>query len=149
MKVVIRDAIRGLRELEARAPRGAERRLAAQSGLLIADMRASTVHGDVTGATRAGYTAGVVGPTLDTLTPALQAAAAEVEARNPGHSQIQSVGERGAAEIAVVLTCPTDYQERLSGNNAGARDALGPTLARNAGRLAAAAAAGIREELGG
>jgi hypothetical protein len=149
MKTVTRDAIRGLRELERRAVRGAETGLAAQSGPLITALRATDAHGDVTGATRAGYTAGVVGPTLDTLSPAVTTAAAEVEARNPGHSHIEGAGERGAAEVVVIATCPTDYQRYLSGNNAGARDALGPTMQREAGRLTAAAAAGIRRELGG
>jgi hypothetical protein len=149
MKTTIRDAVRGLRSLEGRAIRGAERGLAAQSGALVADLRATDAHGDVTGATRAGYTAGVQGPTLDTLSGAVATAAAEVERRNPGHSLVADVGERGAVEVAVVLTCPTDYQQYLSGNSAGARDALGPTLTRNAGRLTQAAAAGIRQELGG
>jgi hypothetical protein len=149
MKTTIRDAVRGLRSLEDRAIRGAERGLAPLCGALVADLRATDAHGDVTGATRAGYTAGVQGPTLDTLSGAVATAAAEVERFNPGHSQVQDVGERGAAEVAVVLTCPTDYQHYLSGNSAGARDALGPTLTRNAGRLTQAAAAGIRQELGG
>lgn len=147
MKTTISDALNGLATIRERALRGAERGLATQEGGLVQELRATSAHGDQTGATRAGYSAGVVGPTLDTLSNAVRRGAADVARYNRGHEHVEAVGDRGAAEVVLILTCPTDYQKYLSGNNAGARDALGPTLKTQAGRLAAAAARGIAEEL--
>ena len=148
MRTNIDKALKGVDALQGRALRGAETGLQGQTGAIVSDLRATGAHGDVTGATRAAYTAGVVGPTLDTLTGAVQSSAATVDSFNPGHSKVESVGNVGA-EIALIATVASDYQEYLSGNVGGAHDALGPTMLQNAGRLAEAAAAGIRRELGG
>lgn len=147
MRTDIAKALAGLRLLEQRAIVGAEAGLAGVAPGLAATLRATDVHNDETGATRAGYTAGVVGPGLNTLDPALSRAAAEVAARNPGRAQVASIGSVGAAEVVLIVTSPTNYQEYLSGNAGGARDALGPTLLSAAPSIATAIAAGIRKAL--
>lgn len=146
MRTSTKAAVRALRAILPRALKGAEHALARAADDVEAALHATTAHGDVTGATRAGYTAGVVGPTLDTLSPGLSRGRAEVAARNPGHDQVSAIGATGEA-VVVILTSPTDYQEKLSFDNAGAKDALGPTLERHAGALAQAAASGIRSAL--
>lgn len=103
-------------------------------------MRGTTAHGDITGATRAGYRAYAVGAGRTGATE-LSGAAAIVDALNPGHSAAAS-GTLGAQSIGVILTCPTDYQYKLETERAGAKAVLGPTLAAYRDELTQRAARG-------
>jgi len=108
------------------------------------DMQQTTAHGDVTGATRAGYVAYVVGGSLvdeAAATQALGQAIAAVERLNPGESAT-SQGSIGADSWGVVLTCPTTYQQDLETDNAGLRAVLTPTFAAVAPDLTERAARG-------
>ena len=125
---------------EDRARRG----LQAAAHDVTTALKSTTAHGDVTGATRAGYVAYVVGPDLLSQAAALQAlntSVAAVEARNPGHSLI-APGTLGGDSLGVVLTSPTDYQVYLETLNAGQRAVLGPTLQAVAAELTRRAAEG-------
>jgi hypothetical protein len=102
-------------------------------------MQGTLAHGDVTGATRAGYRAYVVGPGHTGATE-LSNAAASVEALNPGHSATAQ-GTLGG-DVGVVFTCPTDYQRLLETEGAGLRAVLGPTLDTFRDALTARAAKG-------
>lgn len=109
-----------------------------------AAMQQTSAHGDQTGATRAGYRAYVVGGTLlneAAAVAALNSAVAAVEVRNPGHSAT-SEGTIGAESWGVVLTCPTDYQEKLEVENAGEKAVLAPTFAAYVDEFTARAAEG-------
>lgn len=107
-------------------------------------MRATQAHGDVTGATRAGYAAYVVSDAVvdqASAAAAIQRSVSDVQALNPYH--VATV--EGSLEVegfGVVMTCPTDYQEKLETENAGAKAVLGPTLQANADVLTARAARG-------
>lgn len=93
-------------------------------------LKATTAHGDVTGATRAGYIAYVVTDDLLGQAMALHAlnrSVAAVEALNPGESAVGS-GRFGPDSIGVVLTSPTTYQDKLETEYAGMKATLGPTL---------------------
>ena len=90
-----------------------------------ASMESTTAHGDVTGATRAGYRSYVVTPE-DSGLGVIGGALAAVESRNPGHGALG--GGTLAGQVGVVFTCPTDYQRYLETENAGKRAVLGPTL---------------------
>ena len=104
-----------------------------------AAMHATLAHGDVTGATRAGYRAIVVGPGQSGASEIAEAAAA-VEALNPGHSATSHGRLEG--DIGVVFTCPTDYQQALETQQAGLKAVLGPTLDAYRDELTARAAKG-------
>jgi hypothetical protein len=144
MSTDISDVLRGLDAWvefqEAKIRRGLSNAAAdAQS-----TMHQTTAHRDVTGATRAGYTAYVIGPTLVDQAGALQAinsAVAAVEAKNPGHSATAGL-PIGDESFGVVLTCPTDYQEKLETENAGEKAVLAPTFAAFADEFTARAAEG-------
>jgi hypothetical protein len=146
MRTNVDKALRGIDDVQRRALRGAERGLAPEAGGVVSELRASGAYNDQSGATRAGSAAGVQGPTLDTLTPAVAQSKATVESFNPGHGHIEDIGNAGAS-VVLIATVASDYQQYLSGNAGGAHDALGPTMLLKAGALAAAAARGIAEEL--
>jgi hypothetical protein len=108
------------------------------------DMQATTAHGDVTGATRAGYVAYVVGGSLVDEAVAAQAlgsAVAAVERLNPGQSATAEA-TIGTESWGVVLTCPTAYQPDLETENAGLRAVLAPTFAAVVNELTERAARG-------
>jgi hypothetical protein len=102
-------------------------------------MQSTLAHGDVTGATRAGYRAIVVGPGQSGASE-LAGAVAAVEALNPGHSATSS--GRLAGDVGVIFTCPTDYQADLEQQQAGKKAVLGPTLDAYRDELTARAARG-------
>lgn len=136
MSLNLSDIERGLREMRPHY----ERRAAA--GLRVAAfeaeelLRDTTAHGDVTGATRAGYTAAVITP-QDDGSGALAAAVAAVEAENPGRSATATGTLAGS--VGMVLYSPTDYQADLE---ASQKATLGPTLAAIADDLTRRAARG-------
>jgi hypothetical protein len=144
LTVDVSDALRGLEAFvelqEAKIRRG----LRAAAADAQSAMQQTSAHGDVTGATRAGYRAYVVGGSLVDQAVALQAinsAVAAVEAKNPGHSAT-SDDTIGADSWGVVLTCPTDYQEKLETENAGEKAVLAPTFAAFQDEFTARAAEG-------
>ena len=109
-----------------------------------ASLKATTSHGDITGATRAGYVAYVIGGSIIDEAKALQAlntSVAAVEALNPGESATGS-GVIGADSIGAVLTSPTTYQQYLESEYAGMKATLGPTLAVEASEFTRRAAEG-------
>ncbi len=89
------------------------------------DMRDTSAHGDITGATRASYVAYAVGFGLDD-NAALDSLDA-VGALNPGHSARDSVFI-GASEIAVIFMSGTDYQYKLETERGGQKAVLTPTF---------------------
>lgn len=108
-----------------------------------ATMAATTAHGDVTGATRDGYRAYLVGGNVGeqgSAVAALASAVRAVERLNPGRSATADWSM--AAQIGIALTSPTDYQIKLETENAGAKAVLGPTIAQFALRCTEAAAKG-------
>jgi hypothetical protein len=104
-----------------------------------AAMHSTLAHGDVTGATRAGYRAYVVGPGQSGAS-AIAAAVEAVESKNPGRSATSSGQLNG--DVGVIFTCPTDYQRNLEEEGAGKRAVLGPTLDAFRDALTARAAKG-------
>lgn len=140
MSVDLREVLARLDAYEAWATQRAARGLAGGAAEAEAAMQATQAHGDVTGATRVGYRAYVVGPGQDGAAE-LAGAVADVEAKNPGHSAT-STGRLGEGNLGVIITCPTDYQYELEVENAGQRAVLGPTLDAYHGELTARAARG-------
>lgn len=141
----IDDLIRNLDRLHDVALGGAAQGLDQEAGTVTDSMRQTHVHGDVTGATRASYSARRVG-LGETGATEHAASAAAVEALNPGHAASASVQIAG---IGVIIDSATDYQEDLETENAGEKAVLGPTLAASHLELTAAAAAGSKKALGG
>jgi hypothetical protein len=138
--------IRGLERMRDLAWQGAVEGLTKGAEAMEGDAQATDSYKGVTGATRAGTVAYVVGGGADQgdrLGQALEA----VEDKNPGRGQLQQVGTVGDDEIAVVLTVPSDYVDIIEENVGAAQAFLGPTLEAHAERLAAAAARGIAEKL--
>lgn len=103
----------------------------------------TTAHGDITGATRASYSARVVG-FGETGAARFGQAVAAVETLNPGHVATEPISMAGPG---IVLDTPTDYQHKLETENAGAKATLGPTLGAFANLITAAVAAGSAEAL--
>lgn len=125
--------------IEQRIPAQVDRGLAKQASIAEAEMHATTAHGDITGATRASYRAFVIGgPHTGSAEAASGYAAAEAAISghaNPhgGHALSDDSGVTlGADDRGVLMTSFTDYIDRLVIDNAGQRDALTPTLQRNA-----------------
>lgn len=118
----------------------------AQTGaaLLAAAAQATNAHGDQTGATRAGYTAYVATPD-SSGDDAVDGAAAAVEEKNPGRSELRDEPVTQADHITVVLTCPTDYQWALEIGRGGASAVIGPTMDAQAAAVHAAIVAALRE----
>ena len=133
----------GLKRLKQRALDGAASGLETGAGRAESAMKGTTAHGDDTGATRAGYSARVVG---NGRTGASEhaAALAAAEALNPGKTATASVSIDG---IGVILDSPTTYQVHLERERAGQHAVLGPTLQGNALQFTAAAAEGSRKAL--
>jgi len=93
--------------------------------LVKADMQSTTAHGDVTGATRAGYTAYRIGHGRDGSSESAESLDA-VGFLNPGHSAPGNVTLHG--QVGLVLMSGTDYQVKLETENGGQKAVLGPTL---------------------
>lgn len=144
MSIDLSDIFAGLAAFERKVLDGAAQGLAGAAAGITLDMRHTTAHGDVTGATRANYTAYQVGRGRDGSAE-LQYAISAVEALNPGHTAIEPV--QIDAEIGVILTSATDYQDKLETENAGQKAVLGPTLASSLDRLTRAAADGSNRAL--
>ena len=143
--MTIGDLIRNLDRMRDTALEGAAGGLDQASGDITRDMQQTRAHGDVTGATRASYSARRVGQgqTGATAHAASVAAAASL---NPGHVASAAVSVAG---IGVIIDSATDYQEDLETENAGEKAVLGPTLTAEHLELTAAAAAGSKKALGG
>ena len=140
----ITGALAGLEAFVAHTEAQIRRGLSNAAADAQSAMQQTSAHGDVTGATRAGYRAYVVSASLLDQASALQAlnsAVAAVEARNPGHSATSEISI-SAESFTVVLTCPTDYQEKLETENAGEKAVLAPTLAAFTDEFTARAAEG-------
>ncbi len=140
------QVIAALRHLGDLVMQGAAEGLSEGAEAMEADAQDTDSYKGVTGATRAGTVAYVVGGGID-QGDKLGQALADVEAKNPGRGLIQQAGTVGDDEVAVVLTVPSDYIDIIEGNVGAAQAFLGPTLEAHAERLAAAAARGIAEKL--
>jgi hypothetical protein len=125
MSVDLSEVLDRLDAYEQWAMQRAARGLTAVAGEAEQAMQATLAHGDVTGATRAGYRAYVVSPGQSGAAE-IAAAVSDVEAKNPGHAATSS-GRLGEASLGVVFTCPTDYQQNLEEEEAGKKAVLGPT----------------------
>jgi len=137
------NLLRGLDRFAAVALDGARDGLGGAAAGLTFEMRSTSAHGDATGATRANYTAYVVGRGADGSAERARAIQA-VEFFNPGHVAQSSVHVPG---LGVVVTSFTDYQVELETENAGEKAVLGPTIEASGDRLTAAAAAGSKRAL--
>jgi len=133
----------GLDRMKDVALHGALAGLQASAAGVTLDMRNTTAHGDVTGATRANYTAYAVGMGETGGDIAAHSISA-VEALNPGHVATSTVAVDG---LGVIVTSFTDYQKELETENAGEKAVLGPTIAASGQRFTQGAARGSREAL--
>jgi hypothetical protein len=147
MKTDVSKAIKGLRTLRRLAVEGAEEGLQSLVEPTKARLEATSRHGDATGATRAGYTAYVSGPTLDG-SGAVAQAAGQADAQNPGRGLAESIGDTGDA-VVFVATSATDYIDTVITVRGGKMDALTGAVVGREGALLAAAANGIRRKLEG
>lgn len=136
----VSSALAGLDAFAERCMAQARAGLTAVAGEAETAMHNTTAHGDRTGATRAGYRAYVVGMGASG-SAVIGEAVAQVEAKNPGHSAT-STGTIGAQSFAIILTCPTDYQEKLETQQAGEKAVLTPTFAAFVDEFTARAAEG-------
>jgi len=143
---VTTELIAGLKRAVNVALDGARDGLKGAAAGVTLDMRQTRAHGDVTSATRANYTAYVVGRGADGSTE-LGRAVASVQTLNPGHVATGSITING--ELGVIITSATDYQEKLEVENAGAKAVLGPTTAASGTRFTRAAASGSKRAWGG
>lgn len=139
-----RELIAGLEKMRKAALEGAKQGLKGAAGSLKTEMRTSPVHGDVTGASHANYTAYVVGGG-ETGSSEIAESISAVESLNPGHSDTSTVSIQG--ELGVVITSFTDYQIYLETENAGARAVIGPATAASGSRFTQAAASGMKRAL--
>lgn len=114
--------------------------------LVTASAAATTLYGNVTGATRAGTVTYVATPD-DDGSDAVAQAVRHVEALNPGQSQIEPIAPLGADTYALVLTSPTTYLQDLITRRGGEQDWVGPTLEANAPRITESVAQAIGEVL--
>ncbi len=133
----------GLKRLKQRALDGATAGLETGAGRAEAAMKGTTAHGDDTGATRAGYSARVVGNGRTGASEHASSVAA-AEALNPGKTASASVSVEG---IGVILDSPTTYLEYLEKERAGQHAVLALTPETEALGLAAGAADGSRKAL--
>jgi hypothetical protein len=141
----IADLIDGLTRFQGRALDGAAAGLDEGAGRVTGDMRQTSAHGDVTGATRASYNARRVGRG-ETGAAQHAASVAAVEGHNPGHVGSESIAI--TTDLGVIVDSATDYQDQLETQQAGEKAVLGPTIAAAGSGLTAAAAAGSRKALG-
>lgn len=116
------DMFARLEQLEKEIARQAEIGLQQGASQAQASLKATNLHGDRTGATRAGYIAYVSGPNVDGADIFEQAAAA-VNEKNPGHVERGTAGEIGG-DVVLIMTVPTNYQKYLETEAGGVRGAL-------------------------
>jgi len=147
MRTNISSALKGLKRLQRLAVEGAEEGLAGAVKGVEDRMKATSVHGDDTGATRAAYVAYVSGPTLDG-SGVVEQAAGRANDLNPGRGLAEPIGTAGG-DIVVIATAATDYEHILVSVRGGKMDAITPAIVGEQGALLEAAAAGIRRKLGG
>ena len=139
------DAIRrGLIEYERRTFDGAAEGLDRQAEAVTRRMRATTAHGDQTGATRTSYNARRVGRG-ETGAGVVQSLRAVVNLLNAGHAANGRVTITGP--LGVIVDSQTDYQSKLETERAGARAVIGPTIQAEAQGFTRAAAEGARRKL--
>jgi hypothetical protein len=147
VKTDISQALAGLDRLKKLALDGAVAGLQGVAGPAAERLRQDAPHGDVTGATRASYSAYVVAPGVDGG-PAIRRGLAEAEARNPGYGQEYSAGAIGE-DVVLVTTAFTSYFADLINRNAGEADQLSLDMINQSPTYTQAAADGIRRKLGG
>lgn len=114
----------GLDALKENSLLGGARGLDDLAVSITSDMKATTAHGDITGATRASYVAYRVGLGKDG-TPALDSVDA-VGALNPGHAALGTAHIDGA--LGLIIMSGTDYQVKLETEQAGLKAVLTPTF---------------------
>lgn len=137
-------ALRGLDRFRTTALDGARDGLAGSAAGITLEMRQTDAHGDQTGASKANYTAYVVGRGADGSTELARSRAAAA-AFNPDH-----VGPTSTVEVdglGVIMTDNMDYAEDRETANAGEKAVLGPTIEASGERLTRAAAEGSRRAL--
>lgn len=106
-------------------------------------MRATTAYNNQTWATRTSTTAYVAGPGRS---PSLARAVAQVDARNPGHSEVSTIALPDDV-IAVIMTVPTDYVIDLETRRGGRNAFIKPTLHAEGPRMFDMIVAAIRRRL--
>lgn len=133
--------------VERHIPAQAEKGLQKQAAIAQSEMKATSAHGDITGATRDSYRAFVIGGSHTGASEsasgyaAAQAAIAGAVVSHGGAALSQDSGVHlGPDERGVILTSYTDYQDKLETDNAGAKAVLTPTLQANALAFTQAAA---------
>jgi hypothetical protein len=144
---------RRLDELERRARAAALRGLRQAAQVMQRDAQETSAYAGMSGATRAATVAVVISAEDDgagELQAAYNRAAEHLGGfvGHAGHPLLTPAGSVSGDEITVVLTVPTDYIDDLETERAGEKAFLGPTMDAHRQRLAAAAAAAIRKELG-
>lgn len=140
--------------LEKRARAAALRGLRGAAAAMQRDAQETSAYKGMSGATRASTVAVVISAEDDgagELQAAYQRAAEHLGGfvGHAGQPHLEPAGSVSGDEIAVILTVPTDYIDKLETERAGEKAFLGPTFDAHRQRLAAAAAEAIREELGG
>lgn len=115
-----------------------------------AEMQATRAHGDQSSATRASYTAYVIGGGKNGSAEAAEgyAAAQAALAGFTGHegkalSQASGVVLR-TGELGILYTSFTDYQDKLEQENAGEKAVIGPTVISQANENTARVARALR-----
>lgn len=140
----------GLTGLLQHIDQGADVGLSAGAAVMQDDMQATTAHGDQSGATRASYTAYVIGPDQDGSAEASAgySAAAAALTGFTGHEgkplREDSGITLGEGERGIILTAFTDYQDKLEIDNAGEKATIGPTLQADAEGVTALVAGALR-----
>lgn len=145
MRTDISQALAGLNRIPDLVRRAAIRALQEQAGPAAQRLREDAPHGDVTGATRASYSAYVVAREVDP-SPAIRRGLAEAAARNPGYEQTYR-GAPVGEDVVLVYTAFTSYFVDLVNRNAGEVDALTPDMIGISPGYTAAIADEIRDQL--
>jgi len=140
----IAGLIAGLTTFRNKAFDGAAQGLDGECEPLVDELRATTAHGDQTGATRAAYAVYRVGRGEDG-SAALGASVSAGEAMNPGQTSTAAVAIAG--ELGVIISDPMSYGPDRETRNAGEKASIGPLIGIAAPLLTAAAAEGSRKAL--
>ena len=143
---------RELDELARRIAAAARRGLEAEAQAMERDAQNTSAYLGMSGATRASTVAYVVDERDNgsaKIAEAYGIAAAYLDGftEHAGRAHLEPAGNIGPGEIAVVLTVPTDYIDKLETQRAGEKAFIGPTMNKFRSRLARRAARSIREEL--
>jgi len=140
------ELIAGLNRAMNVAFDGARDGLKPEAAAVTDEMRANHPHGNVTGATEAGYGARVVGRG-ETGASAFAAEVSAAESLNPGHTATGTVSIAGI--VGVIIDSKTDYQIYLETERAGENAVLTPTLRASGTRFTQGAARGAKQAWGG